>query len=53
MTSVPIKTNTTEQQVLNTTTPWVTVAGYDEKQANFAQTLINSQYPPAVGLGRK
>lgn len=57
MTSVPIKTDTTateqQQQTANTAIPWASVAGYDEKQVDFAQTLMNSQYAAAVGLGGK
>lgn len=54
MTSVPVKTDRTEQQqqAINAVTPWVTVPGYNEKQVDFAQMLMNSQYA-AMGLGGK
>ncbi|EJD73913.1 hypothetical protein LOAG_18699 [Loa loa] len=59
MTPVPVKTDIriTEQhhqQAINTATQWATVAGYDEKQVDFAQTLMNSQYAAAaVSYGGK
>ncbi|VDO47555.1 unnamed protein product [Onchocerca flexuosa] len=52
MASVPVKTDATageqQQQAINITMPWATVAGYDEKQGDFVQTLMNSQYAAAV-----
>ncbi|EJW78385.1 hypothetical protein WUBG_10707, partial [Wuchereria bancrofti] len=59
ITSVPIKTDTItteqqqQQQAINSATQWATAAGYDEKQIDYAQTLMNSQYAAALTFGGK
>ncbi|VDN90604.1 unnamed protein product [Brugia pahangi] len=61
ITSVPIKTDTItteqqqqqqQQQAINSAAQWATTVGYDEKQIDYAQTLMmNSQYAAALSLG--